>query len=686
MKKNALIILVMAVFAASPIWAAEWSWDILDKSMGASWDVDEGSTTNKAWAHTKGGSAGSVATQTGNYVNIVKTVAGSSARYAWVRPAAALNELTTNTAYTIEVKARAGEIDKTTFPDTGSNFEASQICLRIGNENLATPIFLRYGDGTTGGSISTYANGSDAKPLNTSEWHVYRIVLQKNHTTYNVYLDDEKDPVFANVAKGTTGDQRGVYFGAESAHRVNIDVEYVKMGTGDMMANSNALLSSLSVSAGILVPEFNPNTTEYTCELFTADPNTITPSATAAASDLAQVAGLEAVDVSSGTAVSTITVTAGDGVTTKTYTINYVQTGNTDYTTLIVNNDFDYVAENVLWNDGTNENYPKYPGGETSTWDGSCFRPVKTSVTTIDTHAEFYGWQMSDWSYLFTNENGTTPSQSMGIGGGNATTHGTSCPWLAGNNTMTFPNDFAFYQTIDKDNISAGTYKVTCILGIASGHLTSQRIFANQNVQFFGKESDYETNKTAGEIYSYAGYSPAGENSGKALKVYVTLAESDSLKLGLRGGSYKGDGTLASTNNLPGWFKFDYFTLTKINPAVAADASLSGITLSLGSLEFSPETYVYNVILPEESTAVTPAAVSNVPDAVISGTEEVDLTSGSGTSTIVVTALDGTTQKTYTINYTTTTVTGLNNMDAKEVVSYDVINRQLSVRGTEAYT
>lgn len=682
MKKSVLIILVMAVFAASPVWGSEWSWDILDKSMGASWNVDEGLSTNKAWSQNHGGSAADIVTQTDNYLNIVKTVVGTSARYAWIRPAAALAELTANTAYTIEVKARAGEINKTTYPDNSTNFEASQICLRMGTEKIATPIFLRYGDGTTGGSISTVANGSNAYALNTSEWHIFRIVLQKDHATYNVYLDDEKDPIFANVAKGSTTDQNGVYFGAESAHRVNIDVEYVKMGTGDMMANSNALLSSLGVDAGILVPEFNPNTTEYTCELFTADPDVITPSATKA-SDLANITGLEAVNVSSGTAVSTITVTAGDGVTTKIYTINYVQTGNTDYTTLIVNNDFEYVAEGVMWNDNTNPNYPKFPDG-VSTFVSNCFRPVRQNVTKIDTHAEFYGWQMSDWSFMFTKVDETTPTQSIGIGGGNATTHGTAAPWIAGNSSMKFPDDFEFYQTIDKNNISEGTYKVTCILGIASGHLTSQRIFANQNVQFFGKESDYATNKTAGEIYSYAGYSPSGENSGKELKVYVTLAESESLKLGLRGGSYKGDGELASTNNLPGWFKFDYFTLTKIDPIVAANANLANITLSTGSLEFDAATTTYDVELPEETTSVTPTATAALEDVKVEGTDAVDVSSGSGISEIVVTALDGTTTKTYTINYTVGPVSNINEVTAK--ITYFVNDRKLTVTGVEAYT
>jgi hypothetical protein len=522
--------------------------------------------------------------------------------------------------------------------------------------------------------------------LNTSEWHVYRIVLQTNHTKYEVYIDDIKEPVLATGNTVSKSDPGGVYFGGETADGAcNMDIEYTKMGTGDYYEIYNASLSFLSVDAGTLIPAFSPSITEYVCELFTADPNTVTPSATPA-SALAQVAGLDPVDVSSGTAVSTIEVAAGDGETTRTYTIRYVQTGNTDYTSFIINNDFDYVAEGVLWNDNSNPNYPKFPN-DISTFVSNCFRPVIQNdlAITVDTHAEFYGWKMSDWNFLFTNANGTTPTQSIGIGGGNNNFHISTAMWLAGNNSMSMPENFEFYQIVDKDNISAGTYKVTCILGIQSDYHTSQRLFANQNVQFYGKEANYVTNKTEGEIYSYAGYAPTGSaDDGRGMKVYVTVSEGDSIKLGLRSGKNTGDGRTPATGNVAGWFKVDYFTLTKINPSVATDASLSDITLSIGDINFSPEIDTYNVTLPTGTTTVSPTATTNVADASVSGAEAVDVTSGSGTSTIVVTALDGSTQKTYIINYTILP-TGIDTPSETKVFCF-TDGRKLTVQGVEAYT
>ena len=120
----------------------------------------------------------------------------------------------------------------------------------------------------------------------------------------------------------------------------------------------------------------------------------------------AQVTGTGQVNLVNGQATSTVTVTSENGATTKTYKINYLKLGD-NLNSLIVNNDFDYAAAGVAWNDNTNPNYPTFPDG-TSTFISNCFRPVRTNITKIDTHAEFYGWQLSDWSYMFINPDETT--------------------------------------------------------------------------------------------------------------------------------------------------------------------------------------------------------------------------------------------------------------------------------------
>jgi hypothetical protein len=79
---------------------------------------------------------------------------------------------------------------------------------------------------------------------------------------------------------------------------------------------------------------------------------------------------------------------------------------------------------------------------------------------------------------------------------------------------------------------------------------------------------------------------------------------------------------------------------------------LSGITLSDGSLspEFNKETYTYSVVLSSSEVNIpTITALVEDPKATF---EITDATSIPGTSTIIVTAVDGTTQATYTINFT----------------------------------
>ena len=93
------------------------------------------------------------------------------------------------------------------------------------------------------------------------------------------------------------------------------------------------------------------------------------------------------------------------------------------------------------------------------------------------------------------------------------------------------------------------------------------RLFANKNVQYYGKESDYTASMlTSGETNTFAGYSPS--SSGKMtlhpMAVMVTLKDGESLKLGIRSSNFKADGT-RSTSDSHGWFKVDHFRLQRID-------------------------------------------------------------------------------------------------------------------------
>lgn len=242
MIKNSIIILLMLFggnLFASP------TWDIINKTMDP-WNADGGVPINTAWISSQKGS-GITVTQASGYVNITKTSVASSNNYVFLIPNPTLT-LSSNTAYTFEIKARVKAIDKTKYPDTETNFESNQLSARLNSKNMA--IHLKYGDQNNGymsiGPAMSH-NETDKYMLNTSEWHVYRFVFHADNTKYDVYVDDINEPVFENVNTTTMTGTNILRLGAETYHRCNMDIEYVKMGTGDFY--SKPKINSLSVSS-----------------------------------------------------------------------------------------------------------------------------------------------------------------------------------------------------------------------------------------------------------------------------------------------------------------------------------------------------------------------------------------------------------------------------------------------------
>ena len=129
------------------------------------------------------------------------------------------------------------------------------------------------------------------------------------------------------------------------------------------------------------------------------------------------------------------------------------------------------------------------------------------------------------------------------------------------------PNNYELSQTIPATKLGAGTYLVTCVLGVQKDKMANCRLFANKNVQYYGKQSDYQTSMlTSGETNTFAGYSPssAGKMTLHPMAVMVTLEEGENLKLGIRTSNLKADGS-RSTSDSHGWFKVDHFRLQRID-------------------------------------------------------------------------------------------------------------------------
>ncbi len=89
-----------------------------------------------------------------------------------------------------------------------------------------------------------------------------------------------------------------------------------------------------------------------------------------------------------------------------------------------------------------------------------------------------------------------------------------------------------------------------------------------------------------------------------------------------------------------------------VYPTSYSNASLLSLSLSTGSLapSFDPSITSYSVLLPEGTPSVTVDAEVEIEGATITGTGYIDVSGGSSSANIVVTAKDGVTQKIYTVD------------------------------------
>jgi hypothetical protein len=129
------------------------------------------------------------------------------------------------------------------------------------------------------------------------------------------------------------------------------------------------------------------------------------------------------------------------------------------------------------------------------------------------------------------------------------------------------PEVYEFSQTIPASKIEPGTYLVSCLLGVLKDKLGTCRLFANDKVQYYGKESDYVSSVfTSGETQTFARYVGSGDGRMilKPMEVIVTIAEGEDLNLGIRTSNHRADGSRVTGNN-HGCFKVDHFRIQRID-------------------------------------------------------------------------------------------------------------------------
>ncbi len=268
------------------------------------------------------------------------------------------------------------------------------------------------------------------------------------------------------------------------------------------------------------------------------------------------------------------------------------------------------------------------------------------------------------------------PSFETGTAEGWTWTGATGYAWLGPNTDGDATKDGAYINGLWNGSIGDaecaqmitglpnGFYQASALMTISNGRLTNQRLFATAGTvtksMFYGSASNTAYSEVnlailgLLETYSFGGYSESSAEGGPFKKVTVVNKVTDgTLTLGIRvSGKSNAFGYDFSntTRGDAGFFKFDCFTLTNVSKV----ATLDKIGLSVGYLSttFDPATLTYNAVLPVGTTTVTPTATPTVEGVTLSGTGAVDVSSQTGKSTLVVTSLDGSAQKAYTINYT----------------------------------
>lgn len=176
-----------------------------------------------------------------------------------------------------------------------------------------------------------------------------------------------------------------------------------------------------------------------------------------------------------------------------------------------------------------------------------------------------YGWSIQ----------GTLNGSSYGINHDAANHYGENVLWF---NTRPFPLDFQLYQTIPASKLTPGNYRVRCLLWCQTGAFGTCRLFANNNVQYFGKESDYNLNLTEGENATFAGYRGTSGATFilQEMEVTVSIEEGESLSLGIRTSCLKPDGTQASSSESTGWFKADHFRIERVTDDETSVRTIDG--------------------------------------------------------------------------------------------------------------
>ena len=352
-------------------------------------------------------------------------------------------------------------------------------------------------------------------------------------------------------------------------------------------ASEDAKLDDLKVD-GTTVPGFDPETTTYTLDAVANNKTSITIEATSS-EEHATITGTGNKNLSVGDNSFDVVVTAQDGTTKKTYTIN-IRRQNNDATLKSLTATSDPAGTLSPAFDKTKTAYTYNVDADEDEVVISA-EPTDSNATVSGT-GTYNPRTTSSVDIVVTAENGSEKTYTVTFDVAKSKNADLSDLGVTGQ-TIT--------PAFDKDTL---TYNVTVPSDTDKATITAE--LADDRASLTG---------TGEKTLNY------GDNS---FDVVVTAE----------------DGTTKKTYTVN-------ITREKKTDASVSDLKVDGVTVP----GYDPETYEYT--LPDvknNKTSITIEATAADPDATITGTGNKNLQEGNNSFDVVVTAQDGTTKKTYTIN------------------------------------
>lgn len=451
------------------------------------------------------------------------------------------------------------------------------------------------------------------------------------------------------------------YSGDINTYTVNMSV-YVR--------STDATLSDLSVD-GTTVSGFGNDVLSY--DILLNEGVTSIAVGAITTDDSATVAGLGTIDVSGGSGSTDVVVTAEDKTTTVTYTINYeiLTAGSTVFSQTddelgIVNiNVEDYTAIK------TGEQYEVWSLQDTASgFYGSTYMVAPTAKTYSDASGPSLEYtvnftQTGDydvWAHVYFLD-GSHKSFYYGLDT-IAGDYAYVCPqaWTEYNDWYWLHNrsDKSSVYPIHVDAVGEQTFtiwqrdssimidKIILVQSDGSYSFDYDAYMANPNLVGITIDGD-DVAGFDSTVTSYDIELPTGTTSinlvASAYNIYAGLAGTGTIDVSSGSASATIDVTSedgTATNS---------YTVNFSVIAAGADARLADILIDGTSIEgFGAGVLAYDVEVPYGTTSVVLTAVAADTNANIAGTGTIDLTSGSASVNLVVTAQNGTSTKTYVVN------------------------------------